>query len=140
MEYKKFGQMYYVRIDRGEEVMASLKEFAVREKITLAGITGLGAAGLVEAGLYIVEDKKYKSNTFEGEFEILSLTGTITEKDGSPYLHLHISIADEKGAAFGGHLNRAVISGTCELTVCVSDGRVGRKYDEETGLNIFDFS
>lgn len=138
MEYRRFGDVYYVRIDRGEEVVASLLELAQKEEIALGSVSGLGAAGLVEAGVYIVKDQVYRSNLFEGEYEIVSLIGTITRKDGEPYLHLHIGIADEKGAAFGGHLNRAVISGTCELTVHVSEGSVGRKKDDATGLNVFD--
>ena len=33
------------------------------------------------------------------------------------------SIGDDEGRVWGGHLNRAVISATCELVVTVLDGR-----------------
>ena len=39
----------------------------------------------------------------------------------------------------GGHLVRCRISGTCELTVTVLEGHVGRAYDVVTGLNLFAF-
>ncbi len=45
-----------------------------------------------------------------------------------------------KGEVFGGHLNRAVVSATCEMVVVdVLDGTVDRQYDPVTGLNLFKF-
>lgn len=46
----------------------------------------------------------------------------------------------DKGEVFGGHLNRAIVSATCEMIIDVIDGTVDRIHDEETGLNIFNFS
>lgn len=46
MEYRRFGDVYYVRIDRGEEVAASLLELAQKEEIALGSVSGLGATGL----------------------------------------------------------------------------------------------
>ena len=74
-----------------------------------------------------------------GDFEIVSLTGTINTMDGAFYTHLHMSAGNEKGEVFGGHLNRAVISATCEMVITVIDGRVDRFHSEEIGLNLFQF-
>lgn len=50
-----------------------------------------------------------------------------------------MSAGNEKGEVFGGHLNRAVISATCEMVIHVIDGKVDRYHDEEIGLNLFRF-
>lgn len=40
---------------------------------------------------------------------------------------------------FGGHLNKAIVSATCEMVITLIDGRVDRRFEEEVGLNLFQF-
>ena len=89
--------------------------------------------------VFKTDEKKYYANHFSGSFEIVSLTGTIDTMDGDFYCHLHMSAGDDQGRVFGGHLNRAVISATCELVVTLLEGRVERRMDPEIGLNLMAF-
>ena len=139
MDYRRFQDTIIVRIDRGEEITEQLRAVAEREAIRLASVEALGAVGEFTVGVYNTAEKKYYSNHFAGAYEIVSLTGTITLMDGKIYHHLHMSAGDEKGAVFGGHLNSAVVSATCEMVIRVVDGVVERKADPETGLNLFRF-
>ncbi len=139
MEYRRFGGHYLVRIDRGEEVMESLLNFCRAEKILLGSVSGLGAADYAKIGIYRVADHKFEGKEYFGEQEVSSIVGSITQKDGEPYLHLHANLCDGDMNIHGGHLTACRISGTCELTVTVMDGYTGRKYDDVTGLNLFDF-
>ena len=50
-----------------------------------------------------------------------------------------MSAGDSKGAVFGGHLNSATVSATCEMVIRVLDGTVERRLDPEIGLNLFHF-
>ena len=50
-----------------------------------------------------------------------------------------MSFGDGQGRVFGGHLNRAVVSATCELVLQVLEGTVERAMDEEIGLNLMVF-
>ena len=59
--------------------------------------------------------------------------------DGAYYAHIHMSAGDREYHVFGGHLNRAVVSGTCEMVIQVIDGTVDRIRDEEVGLNVYRF-
>lgn len=140
MEYRKFTQAYVMRLDPGEEIVAGLAAFSRTESVRLASVSGLGAVNEVELGVYDTEKMQYSSREFKGVYEIASLTGTITEKDGAPYLHLHMVIGNPvTGECIGGHLNRAVISATGEVIIHPIDGIVGRKMSEEIGLNLFHF-
>ena len=139
MEYKRFGSKILVRIDKDEEILEKVKELALKEKIRLAAVQALGATNSFTVGVYNVAEKKYYANTFSGSFEIVSLTGTINTMNGEFYTHLHMSAGNDKGEVFGGHLNRAVVSATCEMVVDVLDGTVDRAYDPVTGLNLFEF-
>ena len=139
MDYRKFGSAYVVRMDKGEEILEQLKILCTREKIRLASVQALGAIGDFTVGVFRTKEKQYHANTFQGDFEIVSLTGTVTTMNGEFYAHLHLSAGNEKAEVFGGHLNRAVISATCEMVVTQLDGQVEREFNEEVGLNLFRF-
>ena len=68
MEYRKFGNHYVVRIEKGEEVLSKLKELCLNENIRLGSISGLGAANEVEIGLFNTETKEYKTTVMKGMF------------------------------------------------------------------------
>ena len=139
MEYRKFSNTIVARIDKGEEILEKIKEIALNENIKLAKINALGAVGEFTVGVFKTKEKKYYSNSFKGDFEIVSLTGTINTMNNKFYSHLHMSAGNDKGEVFGGHLNKAIVSATCEMVINIIDGIVDRYFDEEIGLNLFKF-
>lgn len=139
MEYRKFNNVIVARIDKGEEILDKIKEIANLEKIKLANINALGAVNDFTVGVYNIDEKKYYSNSFKGNFEIVSLTGSINTMNNEFYSHIHASFGNDKGEVFGGHLNRAIVSATCEMFIYIIDGNVDRFKDEDTGLNLFKF-
>lgn len=139
MEYRRFNHVIVARIDKGEEILAKMKEIALAENIKLANVNALGATNYFTVGVYKIGEKKYYSNHFEGDFEIVSLTGTINTMNHEFYTHIHMSAGNDKGEVFGGHLNEAIVSATCEMVIYIIDGEVDRIHDEEIGLNLFSF-
>lgn len=139
MDFKRFNNTIIARFDVGDEVHEKLKEIATKENIKLASIYGLGATNRFIIGSFKVSNKDYTEHEFTGDFEILSLIGSISTKNGEYYPHLHISCGDDKGKVFGGHLKEAYISVTCELTINIIDGIVEREVDDVTGINIYKF-
>ncbi len=138
MRYKKTGSAIFLRIDRGEEIVSTLKEFCAGQKIALGTVQGIGAVGNATVGLFETATKEYHTTTLSGDYEITSLTGNITTMAGQPYLHLHATLSDASFHAFGGHLSSAVVSGTCEIVIRTIDGTAGRVFDPGVGLNLID--
>ncbi len=136
MEYKVLGDTVAVRLQKGEELMASLMALCEKESILLGEISGLGAVNEVSAGVLDAPNKQYVQNQWNETLELTSLTGSVTVKDKKPYLHLHGTFARLDGQVVGGHVNRAVISGTGEIFIRRLPGEIGRAYDDETGLNL----
>ncbi len=139
MEYRRFENTIIARLDKGEEILGQLEKISRAEDIKLASVSALGAINDFTVGVFNTDEKKYYSNSFSGAFEIVSLTGTVSTMNGEYYAHLHMSAGDDKGAVFGGHLNRAVISATCEMVITVINGTVDRSFSDSIGLNLFDF-
>lgn len=140
MEYKKFGDTYFVRIDRGEEILASLAALCKKEDIRLASVEALGAVDRAVVSVYDVPSKTFFKKEFNEPMEISNLCGTATRKEGEVYLHLHATLCDKNLAAHGGHANELWVSATCEMVVRAIPGEVGRRLNEELGLNQFLFS
>lgn len=136
MKYKRFENTIIARIDKGEEILEQIKKIALEENIKLASLNALGAINDFTVGVFKIDEKKYYSNNFIGNYEIVSLTGTINTMNDEFYTHIHMSAGNDKGEVFGGHLNRAIVSATCEMVINIIDGKVDRYFDEEVGLNL----
>lgn len=140
MDYRRFQNTIVARIDKGEEILEQVKAIALKEQIKLASVQALGAVNQFTVGVFKTEEKEYLANEFNGSFEIVSLNGTINTMNGEFYCHLHMSAGNHKGEVFGGHLNQAYVSATCEMIITIIDGAVDRNFDEGVGLNLFKFS
>ena len=140
MEYQKFADTYFVRIDRGEEVLATLSSLCSKENIRLATVEGLGAIDHAVVCVYDVPTRTFFKKEFSEPMEISNLCGTVTQKDGACYLHLHATLCDRNLAAHGGHVNLLRVAATCEVVVRTLPGEVGREFNDDVGLNVFRFS
>ena len=139
MEYRRVNDTYILRLDPGEEIMASLASLCEREEIVLAKIEGLGAADHAVVGLFDVAAKEFHKRSFDVPLELSSIIGNVTRQDGKVYLHVHVNLCDSDLNAYGGHLVECRISATAEIFITVLDGKVNRRFDDEIGLNLFDF-
>ena len=136
MKLKKFGNKWVVRIDKGEEIVETLKQLCKKNKIKLGSVSGVGGIERVTVGSFKAKTKEYFSQELIGDYEITNLIGNISTMKGKIYLHLHITISDSNNNAFGGHLNSAIISTTGEIIIEEIEGEIEREFNEEVKLNL----
>lgn len=139
MQYKRFGNIYMIRIDLGEGIIESLKKICEDEQIHLGRVEAIGATDHAVIGVYDLEKKEYYPEKIDEFMEIASLNGNITVMEGKPYIHLHATLADQNHVIHGGHVLEMRVGATCEMFVTVLDGEVKRRKDEELGINLWTF-
>jgi len=132
------GKRYILSVSNHTEIVAALAAFC-QEKGIASGIVG-GIAAISEATFRFLDPatKQYVDRTFSEQMEVTCLTGNISQKDGKPYLHVHVTASRRDYSCIGGHLLTAVVNGACELFVeDYGIEGVGRRFDPETGLNLY---
>ena len=134
MNYKKDGDKIYLSIDKNEYVNACLLKVCEENNIKFAWINGIGAIFNPEVGYFDINDKDYKKKTFDGDFELISLIGNMTYKEGIPFIHTHITFTDTEYRAFGGHLFDCRIAAAGEFLITIGDKKISRSYSDEVGL------
>ena len=55
MEYRKYGDTYYVRMDRGDEIISELISLCEKEEIASATFSGIGGCGSAQIQTFIPE-------------------------------------------------------------------------------------
>jgi len=138
MTYAKLGDSYVIRLERGEEVLSKLVEFAAAKELAAGAVTAIGAVEDVTLGYFDVVSKEYRKETLEGSYEVVSLQGTLGRKEGQPMYHLHAVVADQEHRTRGGHLFSARVSVTLEVHLQVLPGALGRSQDSFSGLQLLD--
>ncbi|RXI37848.1 DNA-binding protein [Clostridium tetani] len=139
MDYKKYGDKYLIRLDRGDEIIESIKVLCKKEDIKGAKVSGIGATNQVVIGIYELENKKYNEKQFKGDFEITSLVGNVSTYKDNLISHLHINLGDKDFNVKGGHLQSAIISVTGEIFLEPIGATLEKEIDEYTGIKILNF-
>ena len=145
MDYRKYGDTYYIRLDRNDEVLSSVLKVCKNEDIKSATFSGIGGCGRAEIQTFIPETGKFEMNEITGMLELVSLTGNIvTDNNGEYYQHTHAVFAHKDGdkhCVTAGHIKSILISYTAEIELRpVIGGEIKRQYDAETGTGFWAFS
>lgn len=139
MEFKQFNSKIVLRLDKGEEITASLKDLCTKRGISFATVSGIGALKKATIGYFEQDAKVYHTQELAGDMEITSLQGNISEMAGNAYVHLHVTLSDSNFQVLGGHLNEAWVGSTAEIFIDIIDGKIDRIKNEEVGLNTIVF-
>ena len=145
MEYKKIGETYYVRMDRGDEIISNILEICRKESIPSAIFSGIGGCSGAELQVFIPETGSFETEKIEGMLELVSLNGNVvSDDDGQLYHHTHALFSFKKNGQHGmagGHLKSTTVLYTAEIELRPTiGGSIGRKFDPETGTGFWNFN
>lgn len=134
----KSRQVFMGKLSNGCDLLEELTNIAVRHDIRLGRVEAIGAVQRARIGFYNQETRTYQFSSFEHPLEITKLIGNISLKDGIPFIHAHITLADAAGKSYGGHLANGTIVFACEFLLESFEGPAfHRCFDEETGLPLW---
>jgi len=138
MYESKLGRAIFVRLSENEDLLEAITLRAKNSKITTGFFILIGVLKKAVVGFY--SQGKYQNIEIDGPLEILSCTGNVSLKEQEPFVHAHISVANEKGEAFGGHvLPGCIVSVTGELILIdAPDVKLQRKLDKGTKLYLWE--
>lgn len=145
MEYRKYGDTFYIRMDRGDEIIEKILMVCKEEGIHSCTFNGIGGCGKAEIQTFIPETGTFEMRRLEGMLELVSLNGNvITDENGDYYHHTHAVFAYKVGEdhrVAAGHIKSIMVSYTAEIELRpVVDGEIKRKYDSETGTGFWSFT
>ncbi|MFX0203589.1 MAG: PPC domain-containing DNA-binding protein [Candidatus Hodarchaeota archaeon] len=133
--YFEAGKPLLAKLPHGADLIPTLEEFSVSEKIQTAIFSIIGAVSCVTLGHYDQKLQVYVTVKKEEFLEIAHCTGNITLKDGKPTIHMHAILSNQEGRIYAGHIFSKTIIFAGEVYIQQLCGfPLEREYNENTGL------
>lgn len=123
--------MYHAfRLKENDDLKKSIISYAKMHNIE-AGVVLCAVGCIKHLSIRLAKAIDYIDK--DGDYEIVSITGTIASDD----VHIHISVSDELGNTIGGHLkDGTIINTTGEIIIQELPNLLfTREPDENTGYN-----
>ena len=145
MEYKKYGENYYIRLDRSDEIISSVLGICRKESIDSATFYGIGGCSQAEIQTFIPDKGLFETQTLSGMLELVSMTGNVALNESNELTHhTHAMFAYKTGdqhCVSGGHIKSITVLYTAEIELRpVIGGSIHKKRDPETGTGFWDFN
>lgn len=145
MEYREYGGVFYIRMDRGDEIVAGILDVCRREGVRSATFSGIGGCDKATILVFSPENGGFHAEQAEGILELVSLNGNvIAGDDGALHHHAHALFAyreDGEPRIAAGHLDETTVLYTAEIELRpVAGGTIGAELNEETGTCFWKFA
>ncbi len=137
MKFRMDNSWVFMTLAKGDFINQTFEAFAEKKGVGCAWLNGIGALENPEIGYYSIKDKKYHRKQFTGEFELTSLIGDITMKEGKPFAHTHITFSDTDYQVYGGHLFDAKITAAGEFLIQLGTDDITREINQSIGLPLW---
>ncbi len=133
-------KVHYIKFEKDELLLESLTQYAKDNKIKTAEISFIGAVQNVNVMYFNQSKKEYDKHNFEGGHEVLSGLGNVSILEGEPFVHVHMTVANKNGNAYGGHLDEGtkiwLIEAIIKQPTFFGKG-IERHFDDELCLSVW---
>jgi len=135
--YKKLGSGFVLRLEQGDDILKTLREFANALRLHACFFEGIGCLYKAVLGHYDFKDtKRYKYETFAEDLEILTLSGNVSTMNRQALPHAHVTLGRRDFSVIGGHLEEESLANMVEVNVTKLRGSLLKDKDKEVGLNL----
>jgi len=127
------------RLPSGADLLESLTAVCREENVRFGVVTAIGAVSSDRLGYYKQDEQEYMDClNLEKGLEIASCMGNVSLKDGEIFVHVHVTLSDEEGRCYGGHLMPGTRIFSAEYSIRELEGQPNsREYDPGTGLALW---
>lgn len=133
----KRGRSLLVGLDHGSDLVDQISKLAVDEGIHTGTFSVLGALTKAVIAIYNQKSHEYSELLVEENSELVSCTGNISIRDGKPFVHAHVVLADSNGKTIGGHLLHGKIFAAELFLIELLGEPMVRENDPATGLYLW---
>ena len=131
-------ETYMGRLRKGTDLLEEITGICRQYDIRLGRIEAIGAVETARIIYYNQQKQVYEYLTIDRGLEITKLSGNVSLKDGQVFVHAHVTLSDDSGAAYGGHLAPGTVVFACECIVeAFEGGALEREPDPQTGLALW---
>ena len=132
------GPIHLVRLDTGEDILDGITAYVTQHDIRAAWLSYLGAVRRASLRYFDQDRREYCDFMIGRHLEVLAGVGNVSVLDGEPFVHTHMAVGDERGRAYGGHVNSGCEVWALEVSIqeLVGDEPV-REPDDCTSLGLW---
>ena len=144
MDFRKYGDTIYIRMDRGDEIISCILEVCRKEQFYSAVFSGIGGCSEAQIQTFSPENGTFETRTICGMLELVSLNGNVmADEEDCLFTHSHALFTYKdvnKHCVAGGHVTSITVLYNAEIELRpVFGGRIMRQFDKETGTGFWNF-
>ena len=138
MKSKSFAETraHFLVFDRGDEVIGTLRRFAVEGHVRAGRFAAVGALERAVVAYWNREKLDYEKIRVDEQVEVLALLGDLAVEGERTKVHAHIVLGRRDGSTVGGHLMEGSVFPTLEMHLLEYRGELRRQKDEATRLSL----
>jgi predicted DNA-binding protein with PD1-like motif len=139
-DYKKvtLEKQIMGKLEFGCDLLEEISNICKKEHVFLGKVCAIGAVQKARLAYYNQTSKKYLEYEIDKKLEITCLVGNISIQNEEALIHGHITLADNIGNTYAGHLMSGTIIFACEFIIDIYEGpEYIREHDAKTGLSLW---